>query len=284
MLPRLRSDLLDAPARAHASPAASRAPRSSGTPRAAVTVVLASRGYPESSSTGDVIAGLDGVPAGVEVIHAGTASADGAIVTAGGRVLNVTALGDDVARRPGGRVCCRRHDRRSTAASCGGTSRGMSERQPAETAASPRPRREFAELEVDAPRVGHHHGLQVRHGQRWRRPARCSRSTASATRSASCPPTAIPTWSPTTAKNAQMRGLRVIIAGAGLSAALPGVVAAHTRPAGDRRAADVLARRSRAASTRSSRSCRCRRASRSRASAWTTRATPRVLAARILDA
>ena len=42
------------------------------------------------------------------------------------------------------------------------------------------------------------------------------------------------------AKNAQMRGLRVIIAGAGLSAALPGVVAAHTDAAGDRRAADVV--------------------------------------------
>ncbi len=42
------------------------------------------------------------------------------------------------------------------------------------------------------------------------------------------------------AKNAQMRGLRVIIAGAGLSAALPGVVAAHTAAAGDRRAADVV--------------------------------------------
>ena len=42
------------------------------------------------------------------------------------------------------------------------------------------------------------------------------------------------------AKNAQMRGLRVIIAGAGLSAALPGVVAAHTDAAGHRRAADVV--------------------------------------------
>ena len=42
------------------------------------------------------------------------------------------------------------------------------------------------------------------------------------------------------AKNAKMRGLRVIIAGAGLSAALPGVVAAHSRAAGHRRPADVL--------------------------------------------
>jgi phosphoribosylamine---glycine ligase len=60
-----------------------------------VTVVLASAGYPESSSKGDVIAGLEDaarVP-DVEVIHAGTARTDGDIVTAGGRVLNITALG-----------------------------------------------------------------------------------------------------------------------------------------------------------------------------------------------
>ena len=57
----------------------------------AVTVVLASSGYPESSSKGDVITGLDAVDA--EVLHAGTAEHNGEIVTAGGRVLNVTALG-----------------------------------------------------------------------------------------------------------------------------------------------------------------------------------------------
>jgi phosphoribosylamine--glycine ligase len=67
-------------------------------PEAAVTVVLASRGYPASSSSGDVITGLDRVPEGVYVTHAGTATDDhGRIVTAGGRVLNVTALGVDVA-------------------------------------------------------------------------------------------------------------------------------------------------------------------------------------------
>ncbi len=61
----------------------------------AVTVVLASSGYPASSSKGDVISGLADVEAieGVEVTHAGTATEDGEVVTAGGRVLNVTALG-----------------------------------------------------------------------------------------------------------------------------------------------------------------------------------------------
>jgi phosphoribosylamine--glycine ligase len=68
-------------------------------PGAAVAVVMASAGYPESSSEGDVIMGtetLAGEP-DVDVIHAGTASKDGSLVTAGGRVLAVTAVGSDVA-------------------------------------------------------------------------------------------------------------------------------------------------------------------------------------------
>jgi phosphoribosylamine---glycine ligase len=61
----------------------------------AVTVVLASAGYPASSSKGDAISGLEEAAAveGVEVTHAGTARSDGEIVTAGGRVLNVTGIG-----------------------------------------------------------------------------------------------------------------------------------------------------------------------------------------------
>jgi phosphoribosylamine--glycine ligase len=68
-------------------------------PGAAVTVVMASAGYPESSSRGDVIVGtetLDG-EGDVTVFHAGTALRDGDLVTAGGRVLTVTAVGSDVA-------------------------------------------------------------------------------------------------------------------------------------------------------------------------------------------
>jgi phosphoribosylamine--glycine ligase len=68
------------------------------TPDTAVTLVLASRGYPASSSSGDRIAGLDRVPDDVWVTHAGTARGpDGSFVTAGGRVLGVTALGADAA-------------------------------------------------------------------------------------------------------------------------------------------------------------------------------------------
>ncbi len=66
---------------------------------AAVTVVMASAGYPASSSHGDVIDGVGTADActGVHVLHAGTArDADGRLVTAGGRVLAVTALGRDV--------------------------------------------------------------------------------------------------------------------------------------------------------------------------------------------
>jgi phosphoribosylamine--glycine ligase len=95
VLPRLRSDLLDLLQRA-TIPGGLAGATLEWDRRAAVTVVLASRGYPASASSGDVISGLDRVPAGVEVTHAGTARRDdGAVVTAGGRVLNVTALGDD---------------------------------------------------------------------------------------------------------------------------------------------------------------------------------------------
>jgi phosphoribosylamine--glycine ligase len=68
-------------------------------PGGAVTVVMASRGYPETSSKGDVIVGTETLEhdPSVHVIHAGTALADGHLVTAGGRVLAVTAVGDSVA-------------------------------------------------------------------------------------------------------------------------------------------------------------------------------------------
>jgi len=66
---------------------------------AAVAVVVASKGYPESSSSGDVITGVDAAEElpDVHVIQAGTAlDGDGRLVTAGGRVLAVIATGDSV--------------------------------------------------------------------------------------------------------------------------------------------------------------------------------------------
>jgi phosphoribosylamine--glycine ligase len=67
---------------------------------AAVAVVVASKGYPATPRTGDVVHGLMDAERveGVDVIHAGTARGeDGALVTSGGRVLAVTAVGADVA-------------------------------------------------------------------------------------------------------------------------------------------------------------------------------------------
>jgi phosphoribosylamine--glycine ligase len=63
---------------------------------AALTVVMAARGYPDAPEKGSVIAGLDHVPAGVEVFHAGTAMQGDALKANGGRVLNVTASGATV--------------------------------------------------------------------------------------------------------------------------------------------------------------------------------------------
>jgi phosphoribosylamine--glycine ligase len=91
VLPRLRSDLLEL-LEAATKPGGLAGVEPEWTDDWAVTVVLASRGYPESSSSGDVIEGLDDVE-GAEVFHAGTAERDGEIVTAGGRVMGVTGLG-----------------------------------------------------------------------------------------------------------------------------------------------------------------------------------------------
>jgi phosphoribosylamine--glycine ligase len=97
ILPRLRSDLLDL-LEAAATPAGLEGVQLEWTPETAVTVVLASAGYPASSSSGDVITGLDADLGGAQVTHAGTArDASGAFVTAGGRVLNLTSLGDGAA-------------------------------------------------------------------------------------------------------------------------------------------------------------------------------------------
>jgi phosphoribosylamine--glycine ligase len=93
VLPRLRSDLLELCFTAR-EPGGLAGARADFGDDWAVTVVLASAGYPAGSSKGDPIRGLDRVPGDVAVTHAGTARNDaGEIVTAGGRVLNVTGLG-----------------------------------------------------------------------------------------------------------------------------------------------------------------------------------------------
>jgi phosphoribosylamine--glycine ligase len=67
-------------------------------PQSALTVVMAAKGYPGDYAKGSVIEGLDaaGEIEGVEIFHAGTRSDGARILANGGRVLNVTAMGDDV--------------------------------------------------------------------------------------------------------------------------------------------------------------------------------------------
>ena len=116
VLPRLRSDLLEL-LLAAARPGGLEGAELLWSEDWAVTLVLASAGYPASSSNGEEIHGLDEVPVGIEVTHAGTRrilpesapDSRGAtdaghgqeavgekIVTAGGRVLAITALGPSV--------------------------------------------------------------------------------------------------------------------------------------------------------------------------------------------
>jgi len=67
-------------------------------PGAAVTVVMASAGYPDSPRNGDPVTGVEAAEEldGVHVLHAGTTLGPGGLATAGGRVLAVTAIGDSV--------------------------------------------------------------------------------------------------------------------------------------------------------------------------------------------
>ncbi len=97
ILPRLKSDLVPI-LKACADGRLNTVPDLEWDPRPAVCVVMASAGYPATSSKGDVIEGLDDVRAmdDVFVFHAGTERVGGEVVTAGGRVLGVTALGDTV--------------------------------------------------------------------------------------------------------------------------------------------------------------------------------------------
>ena len=93
VLPRLRSDVLEL------LEGSTRAGGLSGlevewSDEWAVTVVLASAGYPETSSSGDEIRGLRSIDSlHVELLHAGTAECGSRLVTDGGRVLSVTGIG-----------------------------------------------------------------------------------------------------------------------------------------------------------------------------------------------
>jgi phosphoribosylamine--glycine ligase len=94
ILMRLKSDLLDL--LEHASAGTLDRIDAEWDRRAALGVVLAAAGYPDTPRKGDVIAGLGPATEDCKVFHAGTSLVDGRAVTAGGRVLCVTALGETV--------------------------------------------------------------------------------------------------------------------------------------------------------------------------------------------
>ena len=94
ILPRLGSDLLELMLAAGEEDLVGREVAWSADK--AVCVVLASEGYPDASSTGDEISGLENIPAGVYVYHAATDEHDGRFFTAGGRVLDVVGTGPTI--------------------------------------------------------------------------------------------------------------------------------------------------------------------------------------------
>lgn len=107
LMVRLRGDLLDA------MEAAARGRLEARTldfdPRPALTVVLAAAGYPGEVRKGDPIEGLEAAAEEAVIHHAGTALRDGSLVTSGGRVLGVTALGETLheARDRAYRACAK---------------------------------------------------------------------------------------------------------------------------------------------------------------------------------
>src|SRR5690606_6044961 len=97
LMMRLESDLL-ALLHATATGALASAPPPVFADEVALTVVMAAKGYPGTPARGGAIRGLAAAEAtGARIFQAGTAREDGRLVAAGGRVLNVTATGADVA-------------------------------------------------------------------------------------------------------------------------------------------------------------------------------------------
>ena len=97
LMPRLDSDLLELMIATAEGRLAGTSPRWSSD--AALTVVMAAKGYPGGYGKGDPIAGIERADAlpGVKVFHAGTAISGGKLVANGGRVLNITARGATIA-------------------------------------------------------------------------------------------------------------------------------------------------------------------------------------------
>jgi phosphoribosylamine--glycine ligase len=183
-------------------------------PRPTVCVVIASGGYPGSYENGKVIKGLTKASAcpGVEVFHAGTARKGGRIVTNGGRVLGVTAVGktlkDAISRAYSGvdeikwTNCYCRRDIGEKAL----RRNSITAREPVVGIVMG----SDSDLHVMQAAADFFKAMDIC----------CEMSVASAHRT--------PEKAVAYAKNAQQRGLKVIIAGAGMAAHLAGVLASHT--------------------------------------------------------
>ena len=96
ILPRMKSDLLELILKCIDSKLDKQAIQ--WDTKACVCVVIASRGYPGKYEKGKSINGLDKIEADKKeiIFHAGTKKQDGKVITNGGRVLGVTAMGDDI--------------------------------------------------------------------------------------------------------------------------------------------------------------------------------------------
>ena len=94
LLARLKSDLFDL--LAHGADGTLDRAELQWDRRVALGVVMAAAGYPAKPRAGDAISGVPAATEDLQVFHAGTALKDGQLVTSGGRVLCVTALGDSV--------------------------------------------------------------------------------------------------------------------------------------------------------------------------------------------
>ncbi|HIE33309.1 MAG TPA: phosphoribosylamine--glycine ligase [Thermodesulfobacteriaceae bacterium] len=179
-------------------------------PGAAVCVVMASQGYPGKYEKGKVITGLEKTAQmmGVKVFHAGTAKKDGQIVTAGGRVLGVTAIAPDIPSAI----------KRAYEAVEKIHFEGAHFRRDIGSKALRHLKRPLVGILVgsksDLPAVEKAQKVLEEFGVPY------EVEVASAHRS----PEKVRRY----AETAEERGLKIIIAGAGLAAHLPGVVAAHT--------------------------------------------------------
>jgi phosphoribosylaminoimidazole carboxylase PurE protein len=185
-----------------------------------VTVAIAAGGYPAERDTGSPIAGVDDAEAlGAIVFHAGTAMRDGQLVTSGGRILNVTGLGDtiDAARTRAYEACERisfsdaryRSDiaaEHETQTSPVGLLEELDEPGPLVGILVG----SESDLEAMDPALAELRERGISHELRVLSAHRDPRGVAEY------------------ASTAQLRGVRVIIAGAGMAAALPGVVAAYS--------------------------------------------------------